>query len=275
MKEKIILIGKRPGPTSIVMAGNHGNEICGINAFEQLIPHLTIQSGTVIFLLGNVKAIQENKRFIEYNLNRLFSDTALYSNEIKETYEYKRAQEIKAIFDEGDALLDIHSTLNPSKPFIICEDNAQSIVENFPGVFERIVYGFDALEPGASDGYMLSKGKIGICIECGQHNDHMSVEIARKSICVFLKSRGHINYRSISFRRKNIREYVKMDYLHKSETDKFTLARKFYDFEPIYKNTLIGVDGDKSIFAPEDCLIVFAHDCSKKDSEAFLLGKII
>ncbi|MDQ5971471.1 MAG: hypothetical protein QG566_417 [Patescibacteria group bacterium] len=275
MKNKIILTGKNPGPTSIVMAGNHGNEICGIVALQQLLPYLTIEAGTVIFILGNIQAIKENKRFIDFNLNRLFSDILLYSKEIKKSYEYKRAQILKKVFDLGDALLDIHSTLNPSTPFIICEDNAKEIVSKFPARFERIVYGFDPLEPGASDGYMLSKGKIGICIECGQHNDPMSIEIAKKSIYAFLKARGHINYRSISFDRPIVREYVKMFSIYKSKTDSFVLSRKFYDFEPIAEGTKIGADGCNIIYAPKDCLIVFAHDCNKIDSEAFLLGEII
>ena len=37
----------------------------------------------------------------------------------KKTYEYKRGQYIKTILDQATASLDIHSTLNKSKPFII------------------------------------------------------------------------------------------------------------------------------------------------------------
>lgn len=272
VKKSLIISGRNNGQTSIVMVGNHGDEPCGVNALNQILPTLQIESGKVIFVLGNPIAFEDNSRFIEYNLNRLFCESSFYSEEVQNSYEYKRAQELKSILDQGTALLDIHSTKNQSDPFIVCEENANKIVQHFPSDFKRVVYGFDAIEPGATDGYMLSKGKIGITIECGQHEDPKTTDIAKNAIYSFLKSRGHMNFRSLSFARHKKREVVQMNFIYYSKTDSFTLSRKFYDFEPINKGSLIGKDGNEKIFAPCDCMIVFAHDCNKAESEAFLLG---
>lgn len=264
--------GDKPGKTSIIMAGNHGNEVCGINVFNDLIPHFSINSGTVILVYGNLKAIEKNTRFTEFNLNRAFNPCSTYSKEIKKTYEYKRAQELKKIFNMGDALLDIHSTTNPGEPFIVTENNAFEIISNFPNEFKRIVYGFDAIEPGASDGYMLSKNKIGICIECGQHNSIHSAEVAKKAIFSFLNSRGHLNSLDNKKETARKRKMIKMNSIYHTRTDSFELSKDFFDFEKIKKNSLIGIDGGAKVLAPYDCVIVFAHNRDKKGEEGFLLG---
>lgn len=266
------IYGSKPGKTSIIMAGNHGNEICGINVFKDIIPHISIETGTVIFVLGNLRAIEKNVRFTEYNLNRTFSPSSTYSKEIKKTYEYKRAQELKKIFNIGDALLDIHSTTNPGEPFIVTENNAFKIIFHFPREFKRIVYGFDAIESGASDGYMLSKNKIGICIECGQHDSIHAVEVAKKAVFSFLNLRGHINTSDNSNNEIENREMIKMNSIYHTKTDSFELSKDFFDFEKIKKGSLIGIDGGIKICAPDDCVIVFAHNRDKKGEEGFLLG---
>ena len=268
-----IFHGKKLGKTSVIMAGNHGNEVCGINAFKDIIPKFSIESGTVIFIFGNIKAIKKNVRFTEFNLNRAFLPSSKYSKEIKKTYEYKRAQEIKKILNKSDALLDIHSTLNDSEPFIVCEKNAFEITSFLPKEFKRIVYGLDSVEPGAVDGYMLSKGKIGICIECGQHNSSTALKIAKGAIFSFLNKRGHIN--NLELNNVKNRENIQMNFIYYTKTDSFTLNKKFYDFEKIKKGTLIGIDGEEKILAPNDCVIIFAHNRNKKGEEAYLLGTFI
>src|SRR3989344_287896 len=65
-------ISIKPGNTLVVLAGIHGNEICGVKAFDSMINNLTIESGKVYFIYANLEAIKQNKRFIDYNLNRLF-----------------------------------------------------------------------------------------------------------------------------------------------------------------------------------------------------------
>lgn len=270
---KKIIRGKNPGTTSIIMAGVHGNEICGVNVFASLLPNISIESGRVIFVIGNPRAVKKNVRFTEFNLNRAFLPASKYSSKIKKTYEYKRAQELKKILNQGDALLDIHSTLRPCQPFIICKEKDLDIVSYFPKDFKRVTYGFDALEPGATDDYMTLRKRVGICIECGQHNSLSAATIAKKAIFSFLVARGHINHPRVKIIKN--REIVNMNYLYKTKSSSFILDRSFSDFEKIKKGELIGRDGTQNIKSPNDCVIVFAHNRDKKNEEAFLLGEIV
>ena len=67
--------GKQPGPTVVFFAGIHGNEPAGINALNSVIPKLKSNNicGEVFGVYGNIRALELNKRFIEFDLNRLWT----------------------------------------------------------------------------------------------------------------------------------------------------------------------------------------------------------
>jgi len=269
MNENFIkIIGKNKGPKSIIIAGVHGNEKCGIKAIKKLLPYLKIERGVIYIGLGNPLAIKKNKRYIETNLNRMFKSRKNLSKDEIKSYEYNRSRFIKKYLDKSEVLLDIHaSTVPKSQPFIICEKNANNISSKLP--FKIIVSGFDKIQPGGTDYYMNKIGKIGICIECGYLKDKKSVEIARKSIINFLVSRGHI---AGNIRDKE-QEKIKIYKQYITKTSNFTLIKKFKDFEKISKNQLIGSDGQKKIKALKDSVIIFPKNRYKIGEEAFLLGE--
>jgi len=269
MFEEIIqIIGKKEGPTSIILAGVHGNEKCGVEALRKTLSNLKIERGRVFFGYGNPRAIENNQRFTEANLNRMFKEDNLLSENDKKSYEYKRAQFLKNYLDKADALLDIHASSTPnSKPFIVCEVNAKKIVEFLP--IDLVVSGFDKLESGGTDYYMNNKGKIGICLECGYKEDPQSTKVAEENIFAFLKTRGHIA-NNLRFKKQS---YVKMYDLYKTETNKFTIEKSFDDFEEIQKGQVIGIDGDQKIKSKKKAIILFARNREKTNEEAFLLGE--
>lgn len=268
MFENIIeLVGEKNGPTSIVLAGVHGDEKCGMEAFKKILSRLRIERGRVLFGYGNPRAIETNKRFTEANLNRMFKDDDLLSKNDKESYEYTRAQFLKKYLDQADVLLDIHASYTPgSKPFIICESNANNIAKCLP--FDLVVSGFDKLEPGGTDYYMNSTGKIGICAECGYLGDPRSTRTAEKSINAFLKARGHIAGSTHIYSQSSIQ----MRTIYITKTGCFQLSKEFFDFEEIAIGQIIGTDDDQSVVADWDGVIVFARNQQKIGEEAFLLG---
>lgn len=262
------ITSREEGTTSIVLVGVHGDERCGIKALEKILPNLKIERGTVLFGYGNPRAIKANKRFTEVNLNRMFNvDKQLTEND-KKSYEYQRAQFLKTYLNKAEALLDIHASFIPSsKPFVICEANAKGIIEYLP--VSLVVSGFDKIEPGGTDYYMNSIGKIGICIECGYLGDPESIEIAEKGIYAFLKARGHI-LNDVTPKKQS---YNCIYDLYSTKTNNFTLSKNFYDFEEISKDQVIGMDGGKEVRANKDSIILFARSRERIGEEAFLLGE--
>ena len=268
MFEEIIqLKGREKGTTSIILVGVHGDEKCGIEALEKSLPILEIKRGIVLFGYGNPRAIKANKRYTEANLNRMFIDENFTPKE-KESYEYQRAQFLKNYLNKADALLDIHASSIPnSRAFIICEANAGEIVKFFP--VNLVVSGFDRVEPGGTDYYMNTKGKVGICLECGYMKDPQTTRVAEKSIFAFLKARGHVNNDLIPERQL----YIQMFKKYFAKTDKFTLSKPFENFEVVEANQPIGIDGQEEVKALKRSQILFAHNGTKIGDEVFLLGE--
>lgn len=261
-------VGENKGSTSIILAGIHGNEKCGIEALEELIPLPKIERGRVIVGYGNLLAIKKNRRFVDVDLNRMFKSKEIISKYKKGNYEHERAKIIKKYLDTSDVLLDIHaSSTIGSKPFVICEKNAFEIAKSLP--VDIVVSGFDKVQPGGTDYYMNSIGKIGICIECGYLKSKKSKLIAKKSIMNFLISRKHIKGNI----KKQKQLFIKIYSQYITKTSTFILSKKFKDFEKILKNQTIGLDGNKEIKASRNSVILFAKNRNCVGDEAFLLGE--
>lgn len=272
MNEVITKKGKLPGKTSVIIAGIHGNEVCGVEAFKLLLPTLKIQRGTVHFIYGNPNAIKLGYRYTDGDLNRLFRSDGNFSNEERNSYEYHRSREILPYLDSADVLLDIHaSNTEDSIPFFICENIAFPIIQEM-GI-ETVVSGFDSLQPGGSDYYMNSRNAIGICLECGYVKDPRSTDIAVRGIQEFLVAQNHLEpSEDMTFDDKR---YFEMKYMHLTKTDNFTPEKKFRDFEKVEKEQVIGRDGSEEIYAPDNGIVMFVRDGDGINQEAFLWGQEI
>lgn len=266
MGEKVVVEGALPGPTSMVLVGVHGNETCGISALKHILPTLSVDRGRVLFGYGNLSAIDRNERHTGYDLNRMFREDADLSLEERGSYEYRRSRYLMTYLDQSSALLDVHASFTPeSVPFVICEENAESIVQRLPT--DIVVSGFDRIQPGGADYYMNARGSIGICIECGYMGDERSVRVAEDGIFGFLGARGHITH--VEERRKQIR--LEAYFLYRTESDRFVLDHPFKDFEKIIAGQHIGRDGDREIASEENSFILFARERNTSGAEGFIL----
>jgi len=261
--------GKQPGEISVILAGVHGNEVCGIKAIEELLPTLAINNGEVIIGWGNPRAIEKCSRQFQANLNRMFKDKKEILKADRSSFEYDRAQLIKLYLNQASALLDIHACSTPnSRPFIICEKNAREIVQYLP--FNLIVSGFDRIQPGGTDYYMNKIGRVGICIECGYGFDVRAVDLAKKSVTAFLQIRGHVDGKKSPRRYRKKR--MEIFYMHVTKNN-FRVKTKLPDFSKIQSGQIVGYDGDEAIKCDRDCRLLFATNRSKANEEAFILAE--
>lgn len=239
----------KPGPKLIVMGGVHGNEVCGVQAIQKLKDEISLVCGKVTFIIANKKAIEQNVRFVEENLNRCFGDAGT-------NLERRTAQQLKPLLDECDALLDVHASTTPeSQPFLICEPRSAGIANQL-GV-KTILTNIDAFHSGSTDEYMNKQNKVGICIECGYYKNPTTTRVAIRAIQTFIKLYGS-------------QPLLTTQGLYKNTRDTFLLARGFKDFELVCAGTLIGKDGEKDVVFDRDIRILFARNTTKKNSECFL-----
>lgn len=261
--------GKGPGPVVAIFGGVHGNEKVGVEVVRTLAKKLVLESGTVHLVEANPKAIQQNVRAIKKNLNRCF-----VREEDSAEFEDIRARELMDLLDTADVLIDIHASNTPgSTPFIICEGEAMELAHLLN--FELISSGWDAIEPGAADGYMHRQNKPALCLECGYAEDaQVHQTLAEESVRRVL---SHLNMleestdTSLTVDQKHLEVYKAVI----RENEKYSLARSFKDFEILSEGEDIAVDGERVYKAKEGDCIIFARPNAPIGGEAFILGRYL
>ena len=213
LKETIGEIKKENSRKAIIFLGGvHGNEPSGYTALCQVFPelqkleeHLT---GDVYFFAGNIRALQEKKRFIDKDLNRIWlhkNINKVKSGELNEenaTNEwidfirlYKR---IKAVVDSGQEIyvIDLHTTSAPSIPFITINDMIKN--RNYSQKFPLpIILGIEEYLSGPLLSYMNEFGHVSMAFEAGQHDAEISVKSQVAFIWTALANGGFLTPKEI------------------------------------------------------------------------------
>ncbi len=259
--------GKKPGKTVVLLAGIHGNEVCGVKAFDELIPKIEIESGKVIFIYANLEAIEKNKRQIEYNLNRCFLKEQ--TKIMAESLEGKTAKEIIPYLERADLMLDLHASFTKdSIPFVICDEKQLGNANIFDS--KIVSYNWDPFEPGSTDYYMNLQNKPGFCFECGYFGDKKSFERAKNAVLDFLIFSGNI---SGALFKKNNQRIIRIKGIYKNTIGSFKKIEYKPDFWIAEKNSKIGTDGEKDVFINAGEIILFLVDNEKLNEECFLVAE--
>jgi len=171
----------------------HGDEVAGLLATNELIDEGFFRSiqQNVTIMIGNPRAVLEKKRFVDMNLNRVFTPQFInlstrFDTLPKENYELNRVDDLIAEIRKCDLFLDLHTTSAPTVPFGIVSPRPESetIAKQFPIGF--ILHNVKTVIHGTTLDYCDMLEKVGICVECGQHNDRASIEVAKKTIQCFV-----------------------------------------------------------------------------------------
>jgi len=257
------------GKTAVVLAGVHGNERLNVQLFDRIIPKIKIDKGKVIFIYANLKAIQENKRFIEFNLNRAFRNNL--GDKDKEKLEARTAREIIPYLNEADCLLDLHaSNSKDSKSFVICQLHSFEFAKAIP--CELITSNLEEFEPGSTVHWMNLQGKTAMGFEAGYLEDPESEKRSEGALMNFLikaeSIKGKIGYTPD-------KKFLKIIFLYKNKEAPFIKSREFADFEKLKEKTLIGKEGNKEVYAEAGDIMLFVRDRDELNEECFLIAKEI
>jgi succinylglutamate desuccinylase len=180
------------GPSVVVFAGVHGDEVSGVHAIEKVffdffVGTRKLRQGSLALVRANEQALAAERRYLKYNLNRLFRET--YSPEIdRSSYEFRRAQELKTLLRNCDYFLDLHSAPIAQEPFVVAE---QGVAGFFSGLgIARIMTGWSKFSGGTIGGdaenYANAHGAKSATLESGSHFDKRSNDVAYRSVLTFL-----------------------------------------------------------------------------------------
>lgn len=169
-----------PGPRLLFLGGVHGDENPGMLALSKILADL--QAGKIRLLRGkvtiaarvNAGAAKRGLHFLEENLNRLVK-----RHDAPATHEQILANELVALIDASDAVLDLHGTPAPTRPFVFLDDESP---ENRSWAValgtDYLLCGWPALYKGGvtvtTTEYAQSRGKRALTVEVGQNDDAVS-----------------------------------------------------------------------------------------------------
>ncbi|MGV6815163.1 MAG: succinylglutamate desuccinylase/aspartoacylase family protein [Phycisphaerales bacterium] len=189
--------------TLVVIGGVHGNEPAGLIAAKRVLDQLEADQptgfhGRLIALAGNLPAIKindENTRYIDHDLNRLFTDEQIAMPE-NTSVEHGQMQELLAALrsihaqSERMIVMDLHTTSSQSTPVVVFEDSipARKFARQMP---MPIYLGFEEELGGlVIDRVTNELDSVAIVIEGGQHQDPQSVVAHEAAIWAGLHAAG-------------------------------------------------------------------------------------
>ena len=283
--------GKR-GPHVMLTAIVHGNELCGAITLDFLFQQdVRPLRGKLTLGFMNVEAFHrfnpehpETSRFVDEDFNRVWAGEVLDGP--RESVELKRAREVRPIIDQVDFLLDIHSMQHPTVPLMMCGPTEKgrrlaraisypkyivSDVGHAAGKRMRDYGAFrDALSP-----------KNALLVECGQHWDQSSANVARETALRFLAYFDLIDpvfvNAHVSSEQPPGAKVVEVTEAITIHNNHFTFAEPFTGMEIIPESgTVIGWDGKRAIRTPySDCVLIMPSRRLYKGQTAVRLGRFI
>jgi len=248
------------GPRVVMFSGVHGDEISGIHAVEKLFFDFftgarTLRKGSLTLARANAHAIAAERRYVKYNLNRMYKDE--YGPEIdRNEYEYKRAQEMKSILRECDYFLDLHSAPIAQEPFLIAEQHA---IEFFSKLgLPHIIMGWNKFSGGTTGGdgenYANMQGAIAATLESGSHFEKRSNDVAYRTVITMLSLLGMIDAVEQADRAKA--EIIDMYAVVTKEADDFRYAGDVANFQRFARGEAFAFQNGKPVTVDEDSILL-------------------
>lgn len=281
-------------PTIVFFSGIHGNEKAGVKALQKVYENLEPSgiNGNLYCVLGNLKALDENQRFLDQDLNRMWTKEKI-SNFLSKKSENTEELQLKELFfllqlilerNKGPLyFIDLHTTSSKTLPFITINDAL--INREFSKLFPvPIVLGIEEYLEGALLSYINTLGYVSIGFESGQHNDMRSVENNIAFIYLAMVYAGILDedkvnvkthLKTLKLASENADHFYEIIHLQKiSDEDNFKMYDGFKSFQPIAKGTPVASYKGKDLYSDYDGHM-FMPLYQNKGNEGFFIIKSI
>lgn len=184
--------GEEPGPTLIFFGGIHGNEPSGVFALQQAIDNIKRDMqpirGTIYAIAGNLNALARGQRYIDSDLNRLWTDNtvtmALHPKPSSSPYQSEQEDLVsiltllRKIVKEHKGpfyFFDLHSTSSDTIPFITINDTMlnRKFALHYP---VPVILGIEEHLNGPILSFINQLGYIALGFESGQHDSLSAIQ---------------------------------------------------------------------------------------------------
>lgn len=266
-----VLDSGRPGPTVMVAALTHGNEVSGAVAVDALLAAgLRPRNGALIFSFNNVEAYHRfdpktpfKSRMVDEDFNRTWGRL----DQPATTVETRRAQVVKPFVERADFLLDLHSMHDDGVPLMLCGPLQKGVA-----LAKKLGAPADIVsDKGHAAGMRMrdfgafsdpTSARNALLIETGQHWRASSVVVAKDVTARFLAETGVVEPGDLPAGWKQpspaSQRVVEVTHAVATKRGNFKPVRKFEGQEIIAKaGTVLGHDDDQVVTTPyDDCVLV-------------------
>lgn len=289
--------GKEEGPTIVFFSGIHGNESAGIFALHKVLNSIKLKKhqirGTIYGLLGNLKAVEQNQRYIDNDLNRIWTNSNLETLESKSNLNseeneqlelYRILKEILKNIKAPIYFIDLHTTSSKTLPFITINDAIinRKFSKQFP---IPIVLGIEEYLYGPLLSYINEFGYVSLGFESGQHDEKDAITNGIAFIYLSLVFTSVINkanilnyekyYNQLKNASNGLTEIFEIVYLHKIENnDTFKMLNGFKSFQFIKKGTTLARNNNKEVKSKYNAKVFMPLYQTKGKEGFFIIRKI-
>lgn len=276
--------GKQRGATLIAVGAIHGNETAGLLAGRRVLERLKDDRnvrGDLVIFSGNLAAIHAKVRYLNKDMNRLWTDArvarleGLTPSEQAEGLDSEDREQLELLSSIKGAiaeargpvfLIDLHTTSAHGVPFIIFGDTLpqRHFVSELP---LPIIFGLEEQVDGVLSEYWTRQGCVTFTIEGGQHNDEGAIDNLEAVLLLAAQAAGLFPVGSVQetraahalleSRRGNLPRVMEVVSRHAiAEEDNFRMEPGFRNLDHAREGQLLARDRKGEIRAPKNGLVL-------------------
>lgn len=298
-------IGSATGPMLLAIGGLHGNEMAGVKAIERLLHLLQLEAsrhpdfqfrGQFIGLLGNKQAVEQGKRFLKRDLNRMFLEERIaFVKQMSEDKLEAEDLELKQFIAAFEAIIykyrptrlvviDLHTTSSSGGIFSIVINELRSLqiaVRMHAPVITDLLVGLQGTSLHYFSQLKLPVEVMAIAFESGQHEEPASVDRSVSALVNCLRSIGCVDKNIVESKHDQLlKEYarhlprvVQFKYVHRIQSgDNFTMKPGYQNFQKVTRGEVLARDNQGDIQAKEDGRILMPL-YQKQGEDGFFIVK--
>ena len=287
----------RSGPLLLMVCGIHGNEPASVAAAQRVFDSLHRQqpelSGRMVAFAGNLKALERNQRFINRDLNRMWSPEDLArlrsQDAAQDSVEESEQRALLACIEselqnnsDRVIFLDLHSTSASGPPFSLISDTLQNrqIALAFP---LPVILGLEEAIDGSLLNYFGEQGFVSVGVEGGQHLDAHTADHHESIIWLALVAGGLLgeaqapdlerHRQRLAAAAAGLPSAVEIVHRHGLAVENdFRMEDGFVNFAAVTKNQIMAHDRGEEVRSPVAGLLVLPRYQAIGD-DGFFLGR--
>lgn len=287
--------GKYNGPLVLLVGGVHGNEKESLMAldrvFERLAGDAITVYGEIAGIRGNQRALEVDRRYLDYDLNRCFTVSHLEylrskNARLNKSEDHEAFELIRMIDDFAKQnnpiklLVDLHTTSAARGNFIIVPE----FYANHPIVESLklpVIINLENFLKGTLSIHGCDEGFLGMAFEGGQIGSSEAVDLHEAGIWMILTASGAVKGLDPKFidkcsqvlmdQTEGLPGKVRVNSMHMvHEGSEFAMKPGYYNFKPVERGEALAHDKNGEIVSPRDGMI-FMPLYQKQGNDGFFI----